>query len=227
MSKRKATSDPASGEPASRPYYESIDVVRELPVVLPPDGMSARHVKCTIVDQHVLDFPEKLNTSSYVTVVEEPEEEDVALMGLKVNLADQTVYPSSFDLHDRCVSMIADLWHAPAATFSGAGTVGSTEACLLAGLALKFRWRAWYAKKIGKAPQSAEVRGAYPNLVISTMFQAAWEKLFKYMDVEPRFVTPTAAGPGHGGAGWRMDPSRVADALDDKTIGVVAIMGNH
>ena len=148
-------------------------------------------------------------------------------MGLKVNLADQTVYPSSFDLHDRCVSMIADLWHAPAATFSGAGTVGSTEACLLAGLALKFRWRAWYAKKIGKAPQSAEVRGAYPNLVISTMFQAAWEKLFKYMDVEPRFVTPTAAGPGQGGAGWRMDPSRVADALDDKTIGVVAIMGNH
>ena len=56
-----------------------------------PDGMAARHVQATIVDQHELDFPEKLNTSSYVTVVEEPEEENVALVGLKVNLADQTV----------------------------------------------------------------------------------------------------------------------------------------
>ena len=43
------------------------------------------------------------------------------------------------------------------------------------------RATALYAKKIGKAPHDPAVRGAYPNLVISTMFQAAWEKLFKYM----------------------------------------------
>ena len=55
--------------------------------------------------------------------------------------------------------MLARLWHCPepsdfaeTQTFAGAGTVGSTEACLLAGLALKFRWRHQYAKKIGKAP---------------------------------------------------------------------------
>lgn len=47
-------------------------------------------------DYHLLDFSERLNTSSYVNVVFEPEEEKVALMGLKVNLADQTVYPESF-----------------------------------------------------------------------------------------------------------------------------------
>ena len=99
--------------PTSRPYYESKFALNELPTEMPTDGMAARHVQATIVDQHELDFPEKLNTSSYVTVVEEPEEENVALVGLKVNLADQTVYPSSFDLHDRCVSMIAKLWHAP------------------------------------------------------------------------------------------------------------------
>lgn len=122
--------------PTSRPYYESKFALNELPTEMPTDGMAARHVQATIVDQHELDFPEyasascrvdgvevdeapphaieqrthppsqrrKLNTSSYVTVVEEPEEENVALVGLKVNLADQTVYPSSFDLHDRCVS---------------------------------------------------------------------------------------------------------------------------
>mmetsp|Transcript_9973 Transcript_9973/g.30205 ORF Transcript_9973/g.30205 Transcript_9973/m.30205 type:complete len:512 (-) Transcript_9973:91-1626(-) len=213
------------GDP-SRPYYDSVYVLGELPKELPVEGMSARHVASTIIDQHELDFPEKLNTSSYVTVVEEPEEEKVALVGLKVNLADQTVYPSSFDLHDRCVSMIAKLWHAPDG-FAGAGCVGSTEACLLAGLALKFRWRAAYAKKIGKPHHDPAVRGQYPNLVISTMFQAAWEKLFKYMDIEPRFVTPSVEGPEKAGAGWRVDPSRVAAEIDDKTIGVVVIMGNH
>ena len=56
---------------------------------------------------------------------------------------------------------------------------------------------------------------------------AAGEKLFKYMDIEPRFVTPSVEGPEKAGAGWRVDPSRVAAEIDDKTIGVVVIMGNH
>ena len=73
--------------PTSRPYYESKFALNELPTEMPTDGMAARHVQATIVDQHELDFPEKLNTSSYVTVVEEPEEENVALVGLKVNRA--------------------------------------------------------------------------------------------------------------------------------------------
>ncbi|KAJ1621498.1 hypothetical protein T492DRAFT_886871 [Pavlovales sp. CCMP2436] len=37
----------------------------------------------------------------------------------------------------------------------------------------------------------AEVRGVYPNLVISTAFQACWEKFFRFMDVEPHFVSPS------------------------------------
>ena len=60
--------------PTSRPYYESKFALNELPTEMPTDGMAARHVQATIVDQHELDFPEKLNTSSYVTVVEEPED---------------------------------------------------------------------------------------------------------------------------------------------------------
>lgn len=88
----------------------------------------------------------------------------------------------------------------------------------MSGLALKFRWRSWYAKKHGMDADA--VRGVYPNLVISTMFQAAWEKLFKYMDIQPRFVTPTYNT-------FTLDPSKLKDCIDDKTIGVVCIMGNH
>jgi glutamate decarboxylase len=53
--------------------------------------------------------------------------------------------------------------------------VGSTEACLLAGLALKFRWRKWYAARHTMTEE--EVVGVKPNMVISTCFQAAWEKV--------------------------------------------------
>jgi len=146
-------------------------------------------------------------------------------MGLKVNMADNTVYPQSFKMHNDVVNMIAKMLNCPKpddfakyGCYAGAGTVGSTEACLLSGLALKFRWRLWYAKKHGM--DADQVRGVYPNLVMSTMYQAAWEKLFKYFDIEPRFLTPTSAT-------MTLDPGRVAEAVDDKTIGVVCIMGNH
>jgi len=28
-------------------------------------------------------------------------------------MADQTVYPNSFRMHNRCINMVANLWHAP------------------------------------------------------------------------------------------------------------------
>jgi len=194
-------------------------------MAIPEQGAEARHCVRMVEDYHLLDFSERLNTSSYVNVVFEPEEERVASMGLKVNLADQTVYPESFRMHNDTLNMIAKLWHCPMpddfeeyGCYAGAGTVGSTEACLLAGLALKFRWRKWYAKKHGM--NADEVRGVYPNLVISTMFQAAWEKLFKYMDIQPRFIKPSYKT-------FILDPGSLGDYIDEKTIGVVCIMGNH
>ena len=58
-----------------------------------------------------------------------------------------------------------------------------------------------------------------PNLVISTCFQACWEKLFKYMDIVPRIVAPTMD--------MTLDPAKVAEACDENTMGVVCILGNH
>jgi glutamate decarboxylase len=170
-----------------------------------------------------IDNKPRLNTSSYVNVVQEPEEDHVALLGLGVNLADASVYPASVGLHDTVVNMIAQLWHCPpppsdqGGNYSGAGTVGSTEACLLAGLAHKFRWREWYRKKHNL--DACQVQGVVPNLVISSCYQAAWEKFFRYFDVEPRYVKPTLANV------MRMDASLVEGFCDDKTLAVVGILG--
>ena len=188
-------------------------------------GVPAFHVLEMIRQAQQLDFQPRLNTSSYVNVVFEPEEEEVALLGLKVNIADQTVYPESFRMHNSILNVIGNLWHCPKdetfqtyGCFPGAGTVGSTEACLLAGLALKFRWRKWYASRKGLSEE--EVRGVYPNLVMSDAFQACWEKFFKYMDVQPKFYSPSVLSS-------TLTADAVSTLVDEKTIGIICIMGNH
>mmetsp|Transcript_96577 Transcript_96577/g.249708 ORF Transcript_96577/g.249708 Transcript_96577/m.249708 type:complete len:516 (+) Transcript_96577:70-1617(+) len=208
-------------------YYASQDAVTGEKdfAKLPEHGNSARHCLRMVADHHELDCRERLNTSSYVNVFFEAEEKDVLLRGAQINLADQTVYPESFKVHNIVLNMVANLWHCPKpadfdeyGAFAGAGTVGSTEACLLGGLCLKFRWRKWYAKKHNLT--EAQVRAVYPNLVISTCFQAAWEKLFRYMDIEPKFVVPSKGT-------FTVTAEEVKAQVDEKTIGVVAIMGNH
>mmetsp|Transcript_18069 Transcript_18069/g.36776 ORF Transcript_18069/g.36776 Transcript_18069/m.36776 type:complete len:523 (+) Transcript_18069:96-1664(+) len=206
--------------------YSAIEfAAEEMGEGFPETGRAARHVKTHLDSYKLLDFSPLLNTASYVNVVAEPEEEQVALSGLKVNIADQTIYPGSFKLHNDALNMLGDLWHVPkCASFdeygchAGACTVGSTEACLLSGLAFKFRWRKWYAARHGLSEDA--VRREYPNLVISTMYQAAWEKLFKYMDIEPHFVFPRVGE-------MTVRPEDVRAAVDEKTIGVVCILGNH
>ena len=63
---------------------------------IPSDGSSAEQVKTFIEDEILLDVAPALNTSSYVNVRLEAQEQELALKGLEVNIADQTVYPQSF-----------------------------------------------------------------------------------------------------------------------------------
>jgi hypothetical protein len=55
---------------------------------------------------------------------------------------DNDDYPQTAEIESRCVHIIADLWHSPAAgTTIGCSTTGSSEAAMLDGLALKWQWR--------------------------------------------------------------------------------------
>ena len=188
----------------------------------PNVGEPPEFVKTRLEAYRLLDFKPMLNTASYVNVVGEPQEWEIANEGLKINIADQTIYPGSQKMHDDCLQMVADLWNLPMSEkdngVPGTCTVGSTEACLLAGLALKFRWRAWYAQK--KNLTAGQARRAFPNLVISTLYQAAWEKFFKYMDVEPRFIQGKVQD-------FTLDPTKIEAVADENTIGIVCILGNH
>lgn len=90
------------------------------------------------------------------------------------------------------------------------------QACLLAGLALKFRWRKWYAERHGLS--EIEVLAVRPNLVISSAFQAAWEKLFRYFDVEAKVVKPSLVK-----GKMAVDAKELVSLCDEKTIAVVYV----
>jgi len=194
---------------------------------IPEHGTSASHCKEQLVQICELDNRPRLNTSSYVNVVLEKEEEEIAIIGLGVNIADGSVYPASTNLMDNTVDAIATLWNCPPHVspqgekikhFAGAGTCGSTEACLLALLAHKQRWRNWYQERNGLTED--EVKGVIPNMIIATHYQACWEKAFRYFDIKPKFLYPVFNK-------FKVDAEDMRDLIDDKTMMVVGIMGNH
>jgi glutamate decarboxylase len=91
-----------------------------------------------------------------------------------------------------------------------------------AGLAHKFRWRKWYASQHPDLTPE-QITGIKPNIVISTCYQAAWEKFFRYFDMEPNFVKPNLLSSSKGA----VDAKAMAEQINEKTIAVVGILGNH
>lgn len=143
------------------------------------------------------------------------DDEAVKLMSetLEKNAIDKSEYPQTTDLENRCVNILADLWHAPKdESFMGTSTVGSSEACMLGGMAMKFRWRN-RAKALGM-----DVTSKKPNLVISSGYQVCWEKFCVYWDIEMRLVPMDEEH-------MSINVDKVLDYVDDYTIGVVGILG--
>ncbi|OUO88003.1 glutamate decarboxylase [Gordonibacter sp. An230] len=130
------------------------------------------------------------------------------------NAIDKDEYPMTADLENRCVAMIGDLWHAnPDEEPMGTSTVGSSEACMLGGLGMLFRW-----KKLAKDAGIDIYTEQRPNLVISAGYQVCWEKFCRYWDIEMRLVP---LEKDH----LSLNMDTVMDYVDDHTIGIVAILG--
>uniref|UniRef100_UPI00201D9A97 glutamate decarboxylase n=1 Tax=Escherichia coli TaxID=562 RepID=UPI00201D9A97 len=128
------------------------------------------------------------------------------------NWIDKEEYPQSAAIDLRCVNMVADLWHAPAPKNGqavGTNTIGSSEACMLGGMAMKWRWR--------KRMEAAGKPTDKPNLVCGPV-QICWHKFARYWDVELREIPMR---PGQ----LFMDPKRMIEACDENTIGVVPTFG--
>jgi glutamate decarboxylase len=153
-------------------------------------------------------IPER-NLATFVTTWMEPEARRVIDGNLHRNFIDHAEYPQTFEIQQRCIRMLAELFHAPGET-TGTSTQGSSEAIMLGALSLKWKWRQ-RREADGKSTDN-------PNLVFGGDVHVVWEKFCRYFDVEPRIV-PLQAGK------YTIGPEDIEPHVDENTIGVAAVVG--
>lgn len=181
---------------------------------MPDESMDPEAAYRFIHDELMLDGSSRLNLATFVTTWMDPEAEKLMAETFDKNMIDKDEYPATAAIEARCVSMVADLFHAEGlrdhdpTSATGVSTIGSSEAVMLGGLALKWRWR----QRVGSW------KGRMPNLVMGSNVQVVWEKFCRYFDVEPRYL-PMERGR------YVITPEQVLAAVDENTIGVVAILG--
>ena len=108
---------------------------------LPQRGMPADDAMRLLGEELVLDGIPFRNLATFVTTWMEPEAQRVIAENLHRNYIDHAEYPQTAEIEQRCIRMLADLFHAPGET-TGTRTQGSSEAIMLGALSLKWKWRA-------------------------------------------------------------------------------------
>ena len=182
---------------------------------LPEESMDPDAAYRFIHDELMLDGSSRLNLATFVTTWMDPEAGKLMAETFDKNMIDKDEYPATAAIEQRCVCMVADLFHADnlrdddPSSACGVSTIGSSEAVMLGGLAMKWRWR----QKVGK-----DWKSRTPKLVMGSNVQVVWEKFCRYFDVEPVYL---AMEEGR----YVITPEQVVDAVDEDTIGVVAILG--
>ena len=183
---------------------------REVPSRTFPDaGMTAVDAMRLVAEDLALEGDPARNLATFVTTWMEPEAQRIIADNLHRNFIDHAEYPRTAEIEQRCIRMIADLFHAPGET-TGARTQGSSEAIMLGALSLKWNWRT--------RRQAAGEPTTTPNLVFGGDVHVVWEKFCRYFDVEPRIV-PLAPGK------YTIGPEDVRPHVDENTIGVAAVLG--
>ena len=206
--------------PSIAPAYTGRLSTNPIPSLrLPAKSMEPAAAYRFIHDELMLDGSSRLNLATFVTTWMDPEAERLMAETFDKNMIDKDEYPATAAIESRCVAMVADLFHAEnlrdddASTAVGVSTIGSSEAVMLGGLALKWRWK----ERVSKNDPDAW-KGRTPNLVMGSNVQVVWEKFCRYFEVEPRYL-PMAEDR------YVITPEQVLEAVDENTIGVVGILG--
>lgn len=165
-----------------------------------------------ITDELFLDGNARQNLATFCQTWDDENVHKLMDLSINKNWIDKEEYPQSAAIDLRCVNMMADLWNAPKPENGqavGTNTIGSSEACMLGGMAMKWRWR--------KRMEAAGKPTDKPNFVCGPV-QVCWHKFARYWDVEIREI-PMEPGK------LFMDAERMIAACDENTIGVVPTFG--
>jgi glutamate decarboxylase len=176
---------------------------------LPERGMPAVDAMRLIGEELILDGIPMRNLATFVTTWMEPQAQRLIAENLHRNFIDHAEYPQTAEIEQRCIRMLAALFHAPGET-TGARTQGSSEAIMLGALSLKWKWR--------ERREQAGKDSTKPNLVFGGDVHVVWEKFCRYFDVEPRII-PLQPDK------YTIGPEDVEPHVDENTIGVAAVLG--
>src|SRR5690242_18954373 len=199
-----------SAEDAAAAMFGNRFLTKDVPTKeFPTDGMSAVEAMRLVAEDLAIEGDPARNLATFVTTWMEPEAQRIISDNLHRNFIDHAEYPRTAEIEQRCIRMLADLFHAPGET-TGARTQGSSEAIMLGALSLKWNWR--------KRREASGASTASPNLVFGGDVHVVWEKFCRYFDVEPRIV------PLHDGK-FVIGPEDVQPHIDENTIGVAAVVG--
>lgn len=191
--------------------YASWDLAQIMPKYrMPPREHTPEHAFSVVRDELMLDGNSRQNLATFCQTWTEPQVHELMDLCVDKNMIDKDEYPQTAEIEARCVHILADLWNSPdAANTVGCSTTGSSEAAMLAGMAMKWRWRA-KMKAAGKPTDK-------PNMICGPV-QICWHKFARYWDIELREIPME---PDR----LLMTPEEVLKRCDENTIGVVPTLG--
>jgi glutamate decarboxylase len=191
--------------------FASTDLATAMPKYrVPREEREPRHAFQAVADELMLDGNSRQNLATFCQTWAEPEVHRLMDLSLDKNMVDKDEYPQTAEIERRCVHMIAHLWSSPeSANTIGTSTTGSSEAAMLAGLALLRRWR----RRRAAAGRPADA----PNLVTGPV-QICWHKFARYWDVELREIPMERDR-------LIMTADEAVKRVDENTIGVVPTLG--
>jgi glutamate decarboxylase len=177
---------------------------------IPVNQSAPRAVYQAIHDELLLDGNARQNLATFCQTWLEPEVHTLLGECINKNIIDKDEYPQTAEIENRCTRMIAGLWNSPDPIQSiGCSTTGSSEAAMLAGMAMERRWR--------QKRRALGLNTDRPNLICGPV-QVCWHKFAKYWDIELREIPMEQARQ-------IMSAKEVVSRCDENTIGVVSTLG--
>lgn len=188
-------------------------MVRPAPTMTLPEDMTPPEIAYRMVkDETYAQTQPRLNLATFVTTYMDEYATRLMNESIAMNYIDQTEYPRVAVMAGRCINILANLWNTPEKGDwkTGAVGIGSSEACMLGGVAAWLRWRERRQKQ-GKPTDR-------PNLVMSAGMQVVWEKFCQLWQIELRQVPLTRENR-------TLCPKEALKMCDENTICVVPIAG--
>lgn len=198
---------------AKTDVFGSDAMLQPSPVERIPDGPTTPQVAYQMVkDETFAQTQPRLNLATFVTTYMDEYGTKLMNEAIDINYIDETEYPRVAVINGKCINIVANLWNSPEKDKwkTGAVAIGSSEACMLGGIAAWIRWRE-RRKKEGKPYDK-------PNFVISTGYQIVWEKFAQLWQIEMRTVPLTLEKT-------TLDPEEALKLCDENTICIVPIQG--